>query len=218
MSDNLDSTTKTCTHCGEVKPATNEYFHKEKRRNGLRPICKICHNEKQQEWLAENMTPQRRKTRTETQRKSRTRHKGEINARDRVRNQQPERKKQRAITQREWYDNNKEYLRAYHAEYRLLNPHIHKAHSDRRRALKKNAQGFHTSADILVQIHAQTDRKGCLHCWWCGEIIQDCYHVDHRIALARGGSNWPNNLVISCPTCNLSKKAKTPQEWAGRLL
>ena len=35
MSDN-----KTCTKCGEEKPATLEYFHK--KRGALTPACKVC--------------------------------------------------------------------------------------------------------------------------------------------------------------------------------
>jgi hypothetical protein len=34
---------KSCTQCGEVLPATNEYFHKSKHtRDGLRWECKEC--------------------------------------------------------------------------------------------------------------------------------------------------------------------------------
>lgn len=33
-------TTKTCSRCGEEKPATTEYFYR--HRNGLRAACKVC--------------------------------------------------------------------------------------------------------------------------------------------------------------------------------
>jgi 5-methylcytosine-specific restriction endonuclease McrA len=29
----------------------------------------------------------------------------------------------------------------------------------------------------------------------------------------RGGSNWPDNLVLSCQPCNGSKGAKMPWDW-----
>lgn len=90
--------------------------------------------------------------------------------------------------------------------------------SAKRRARVANAVGTHTAADILLQIASQTDKKGHLRCWWCGDTIDGAYHVDHRTSLARGGTDWPNNLVVSCAKCNLSKNDKTPQEWAGRLL
>ena len=43
------------------------------------------------------------------------------------------------------------------------------------------------------------------------------YHVDHVIPLILGGSNGPENLVIACPRCNLSKGAKMPHEFSERL-
>jgi 5-methylcytosine-specific restriction endonuclease McrA len=38
--------------------------------------------------------------------------------------------------------------------------------------------------------------------------------------LVRGGRNSPDNLVITCPVCNLKKRDKLPHEWieGGRLL
>lgn len=85
----------------------------------------------------------------------------------------------------------------------------------RRRAALANAEGTHTAADIQAQYKRQHGR-----CYWCGEKVGKSYHVDHVIPLSRGGTNWPDNLVIACPTCNTSKGAKLPHEWeeCGRLL
>jgi len=49
-------------------------------------------------------------------------------------------------------------------------------------------------------------------------ILGGDYHVDHRVPIARGGSNGPENLVIACPDCNRRKNAQMPHEFAGRLL
>jgi len=38
-------------------------------------------------------------------------------------------------------------------------------------------------------------------------------HVDHVIPKSRGGSESLGNKVLSCPTCNCSKGARTPEEW-----
>lgn len=41
---------KSCTQCGEMLPATNEYFHKSKHtRDGLRWECKECVSKKDRE-------------------------------------------------------------------------------------------------------------------------------------------------------------------------
>lgn len=41
-------------------------------------------------------------------------------------------------------------------------------------------------------------------------------HVDHIKALARGGSNWPSNLQLTCGPCNNRKRAIDPIEFARR--
>lgn len=94
----------------------------------------------------------------------------------------------------------------------------HRAESHNRRARAMATGGKHTAADINRARLAQIDKRGRLICWWCAQPIDGEYHVDHRVPIARGGSNDPGNLVISCPTCNLRKHDKLPQEWNGRLL
>ena len=42
------------------------------------------------------------------------------------------------------------------------------------------------------------------------------YHVDHDMPIARGGSNDPENLVLTCPRCNQSKQALTGGEFRAR--
>jgi hypothetical protein len=52
-------------------------------------------------------------------------------------------------------------------------------------------------------------------CQYCGSrgVSLQC---DHVIPVSRGGSNDDSNLVTACKPCNLSKHAKTPEEWGGR--
>ena len=50
-------------------------------------------------------------------------------------------------------------------------------------------------------------------CVACGRD-QDL-HVDHIVALSRGGSNEIENLQMLCARCNLSKGTKTMEEWQG---
>lgn len=89
-----------------------------------------------------------------------------------------------------------------------------RARQHRRREHKLRNGGTHTASDIQAQYDNQHGK-----CWWCGKKIKDTkYHVDHRVPLARGGSNAPENLVIACPKCNQSKGAKLPHEWSNRLL
>jgi len=86
------------------------------------------------------------------------------------------------------------------------------ARNNARRARLADAPGHHTSSDI----HAQSERQK-QRCYWCGSKVRERYHVDHVMPLALGGSDGPENLVISCPPCNLSKGARHPMEFAGVL-
>src|SRR5579859_330303 len=47
--DDPISTLKRCTRCGELKPATTEFFFRS--GNGLLCRCKICENWRKKEWL-----------------------------------------------------------------------------------------------------------------------------------------------------------------------
>ncbi|HSW95510.1 MAG TPA: HNH endonuclease [Patescibacteria group bacterium] len=42
-------------------------------------------------------------------------------------------------------------------------------------------------------------------------------HADHRIPLARGGSNSIDNIVPACSSCNLRKGTLTEAEFRARL-
>lgn len=49
----MTNETKQCTKCGEEKPATVEYFHKNGNRR-LRSYCKICIAKRKKEWYEAN--------------------------------------------------------------------------------------------------------------------------------------------------------------------
>lgn len=99
----------------------------------------------------------------------------------------------------------REYMRRWRSE----NPLIQAAQSRTKKARRRNAPGRHTAADVQAIGERQKWR-----CAWCRIPCAGAYHVDHIIPLVKGGSNWPDNLCIACPPCNLSKKAKLPHEFA----
>lgn len=59
-------------------------------------------------------------------------------------------------------------------------------------------------------------------CTYCGKTGPSYYigpdgrdwHIDHAIPRSRGGADHEDNYVLSCATCNLSKHAATPEEFA----
>lgn len=48
-------------------------------------------------------------------------------------------------------------------------------------------------------------------CSYCGGPAQT---RDHVVPRSRGGSDEPSNIVLACYSCNASKGARTPEEWA----
>jgi 5-methylcytosine-specific restriction endonuclease McrA len=186
--------TKRCSKCHCDFPATDEFFSKGKRyKDGLRGQCKTCRAEYNHEYRVKNIERIINRDRDyRDKNRELTRERGRAHY---YRHQEEVRRKMNARRKTE--------------HYRIMRT----AEAHRRRARKLNATGVHSRADISL-IYQQQKGK----CWWCGKKLNETSHVDHRIPLSRGGTNWPDNLVLTCPHCNLSKNNKMPHEWNGRLL
>lgn len=97
--------------------------------------------------------------------------------------------------------------------YLRTNPEARRAKGQNRRAREKAAGGSIRKRDVTLKLQQQGGR-----CYWCQEPLGGSYHVDHVIALAKGGTNGPENICCACADCNHAKAAKMPWEFAGRLL
>jgi 5-methylcytosine-specific restriction endonuclease McrA len=80
------------------------------------------------------------------------------------------------------------------------------------RARRAAADGAHTAADISRIRKAQKDK-----CSYCRTKLKGEGHLDHILALSRGGRNSPDNLQLLCKPCNLAKWARDPVEFAQSL-
>lgn len=98
--------------------------------------------------------------------------------------------------------------RAKVKEWVKQNPEMRRAQIETRRARKLNAPGRFTSKDIIALRVAQNDK-----CNGCDKSLEDGYTIDHKIALARGGTNYPDNLQLLCRVCNSRKGTQTMEEW-----
>lgn len=112
----------------------------------------------------------------------------------------------RAYTKK-WREANIAQARAADRAYRAKHPEKVIAHAEKRRARLAGAEGEFSWQDVLDLLHLQ--RRFCYYC--SGKMVK--FQVDHFIPISRGGSNWPDNIVIACRSCNLSKSAKMPWEW-----
>jgi 5-methylcytosine-specific restriction endonuclease McrA len=95
------------------------------------------------------------------------------------------------------------------AKWRANNPDKVRAMWIARRARKAAAEGRHTAGDLAALFEKQKGR-----CVACRTSLCPGYHADHIIPIVAGGSNWITNIQLLCPTCNRSKGAKHPVEWA----
>jgi 5-methylcytosine-specific restriction endonuclease McrA len=99
------------------------------------------------------------------------------------------------------------------SNFQKRNKNYVKARKALRRAREANAEGAWSAADFAAILVKQNNI-----CFYCSDDITDRHHADHYIPLARGGSNWPSNIVAACADCNHRKGDKLPEEFSGRRL
>ena len=110
---------------------------------------------------------------------------------------------------REYYRTHLDRFRDRNKKWAKANPDANRACKVRHKARKRNAEGSHTAADIAWIRKAQRNR-----CAACSSPLGRKGHVDHIVALSRGGSNWPRNLQWLCASCNCSKHNRDALEFA----
>lgn len=185
-----DGERKRCSRCGEWKLMNSENFHKSHRTpDGYAGKCRECAADYGKQHRSENATEYKHKASLKYQR-----------SRDQI-----------ISKSRKYYADNKARRKQQIGDWKRFNAGKVRAYAERRRT-RANLVGTFTADDVLIQYRSQRGK-----CWHCGKPVGDDYHVDHLIPLARGGTNDARNIVISCPFCNMSRGAKLPQEWNGRL-
>lgn len=144
------------------------------------------------DWYSRNRAHQREVNRT-----YRAAHRDEHNAYRRLRYQNSAAYK---ATKEAYVQQNRERVRVWAAV------------SNQKRGLRKKlAEGRFTTQDIIA-IHAAQNGL----CDYCQRPLES-FHIEHKTPLSRGGTNWPHNLCLSCPRCNLRKHTLTAEEFRLRL-
>lgn len=82
-------------------------------------------------------------------------------------------------------------------------------HLDRWREFARKEQGRTPLARAIRELVIERDGACCRYCG----VRSGPFHIDHIEPVARGGSDDLDNLAVACRSCNLSKGAKTPEEW-----
>lgn len=120
---------------------------------------------------------------------------------------------------RELYAANPEKFRAFSSAHRAANPDKIRARNNAYRARKINANTTTRAerkaiANWIKAVNANRKFK----CYWCEKLFPSngagAWHIDHIVALAKGGKHASENLCVSCPKCNLSKQDMNFSEWS----
>lgn len=227
--DNPSIPVRLCKQCGLVLARTPEFWHKDpKAKDGLCYTCKECakarsrkygvdhreevlenhhiyyleHKDERQAYIAENadhIAETKREWRKANPEKVR-KHKSDSQKRNRF---------SANVRGRRWRERNPDKARvASHNAY-IKNPDRFRHNVLNRIARMKQAEGTYTIQDIRDLYEMQ-----CGLCAYCGIRLFDDYHVDHMQPLSRNGTNWPDNLALTCEHCNLTKNSKMVTEWA----
>ena len=126
-----------------------------------------------------------------------------------------------------WRENNREAKREQSERWRKKYPEIDRENSKRwqnenwearreivratnhRRRARKNK-----NADPMTGAEQRKwENEQSKICFYCETDCSDNYHVDHLYPLSKGGNHQADNLVIACPSCNLSKGYKDPEQF-----
>lgn len=105
------------------------------------------------------------------------------------------------------YENNKEKHIAYVREYQRVNKDRLQPYRKLRIAIRRSREASASGSCSIVQWQQRYLFYGghCAYCWTELSFVEA--QMDHVKAIARGGSNWPSNIVPSCGPCNVSKNA-----------
>jgi 5-methylcytosine-specific restriction endonuclease McrA len=110
---------------------------------------------------------------------------------------------------KKWYLNNREKRRKYFFQYQKDNPNIIMEKSRRRRIVKLNAIGSFTEIEFLEKLKEYNYK-----CYWCGKKMNKKEITrDHYIPLTKGGTDYIDNIVPCCCSCNCIKKDRMPDEY-----
>lgn len=203
---------KRCSKCGEVKPATSEHFITENRNGGtLTAHCRTCNAAACRARYAANREKRLAARRTDLEGKARA------NAQRRERRAtDPETRERNRLRCLEYARKNRETARERARTWARNNPDKVAARNAKRQALLAAAGPGYTDADVLNQLCTQGYR-----CTYCGVplkvTVRGRFHVDHFIPISKGGRNEPGNICCACPSCNRSKHDRMPFDFLNDL-
>ena len=108
-----------------------------------------------------------------------------------------------------WAKRNAPKQRAWFTRWAKANPEKGRLRSKTRKALRRAGGGTIRPSDIARLSVLQRGK-----CAMCKCSLRFGFHLDHIMPLKLGGTNRPSNAQLLCPTCNCSKGARHPVDFA----
>lgn len=180
---------KRCTKCGEIKPATLEFFYWRKDTNKYRSQCCQCEREKANHYYQSYP--------------------------DKVRENVKRYRQKECQRIRLYRQKNVDKIREYNKQYcqnNLLKMRQKDQHREaRKRSLPHNFTEQHWQ-------HALTYFNGCCaYCGNPPSLFDynTVLHQEHHIPVSKNGGYTPDNIIPACQSCNLNKSNKDPQPWVA---
>lgn len=97
----------------------------------------------------------------------------------------------------------------------INNKHKISLYARKQKSIRRSLEGKFSIKEIMDMKIKQRQK-----CAFCFKSIKKKYHIDHIMPVKLGGQNYIWNIQLLCPTCNMRKGAKHPNDWAaenGRL-
>jgi 5-methylcytosine-specific restriction endonuclease McrA len=156
-----------------------------------RPEARAAHRARQRNYLAQHREQERERTR-------------------RWRREQPAKSKAGA---RRYYLENQDAVKAKTATYRAANIEAYREYS---REYKRRKRGGGERLPRGYAARLIEDQNGL--CAACGcDLCMAGKHLDHIIAISRGGLHTIGNVQFLCPTCNRRKSARDFAEFLAMM-
>jgi 5-methylcytosine-specific restriction endonuclease McrA len=205
----MNSITKKCSKCGLVR--NKDSFVKDKnQKDKLSLWCKECYKNSRKKWYAENIERERKKSREKMHTKFISNPSAFI---EKVRNWKNKNKEKVSKSNKQWRENNSNYLRNYLKNWyqenrdkvllkRKEQPEKIIEYSRNRRARKKKNGGRITTKEWKELCDKYGNK-----CLCCGRNDVKLT-LDHVIPLKLGGKHIIENAQPLCINCNCRKHAK----------
>lgn len=126
--------------------------------------------------------------------------------------------KEKCIESRKsYYAKNKEKMDAWHRNYEAENKEKRRSWRIANRELKRlleNNRRLKIVGTLSKGIVKKLMEQQSNLCNGCGiDLATVKYHIDHIVAVSKGGENIDSNVQLLCVSCNTSKGSKDFTEW-----